>query len=84
MYYLLEFCYFKFTLGGLDEAVRIKNLKREKNGLKMIAEKPLEILSKMAPATPPPNPVDLANEIQNAANNTNIKKNKKVRLLIKH
>jgi hypothetical protein len=60
----------------------MKNLKRDQLGLKVITENTLEILSKMTPATPPPNPVDLANEIQNAANNLSIKKNKKVRLKI--
>jgi hypothetical protein len=60
----------------------LKNLAREKHGLPVISENPVEILSKMTPCTPPMNPVDLANELQNAniTGLNNGKKFKKVSL----
>jgi hypothetical protein len=42
----------------------MKNEFRKKYGLSIIDENPLAILNNLSPATPPPNPVDLANELQ--------------------
>jgi hypothetical protein len=67
-------------LGGLDEAFRLKNELRTKFGLDAIIENPSLILAQMTPATPPPNPVDLVNELQFANPNSSYKR-KKVLLL---
>lgn len=76
---LITFGYFKFTLGGLEDNFKQKNINRLKHGLNAIIENPSEILSKMAPATPPPNPVDVVNDIQNGLAGMNgAKKSKKV------
>jgi hypothetical protein len=51
-------------MGTLDDAFNMKNELRRRFNLPPIAENPSVVLSKMPPATPPPNPIDLANEIQ--------------------
>ncbi len=56
--------YQKFTLGGLDEAFRLKNEQRVKFNLPIIEENPDQVINKMSPATPPPNPSDLTNDMQ--------------------
>ncbi|RNA35377.1 striatin-interacting 2 [Brachionus plicatilis] len=67
-----------FTLGGLDEAFRLKNEYRKLFNLAEIAENPKEIMSQMTPATPPPNPVDIANEIQLNNPNSSYKRKKNI------
>jgi hypothetical protein len=54
----------KLTLGTLDEAFDAKNELRRKFNLPLVDENPSIVLNKMPPATPPPNPLDLANELQ--------------------
>ena len=63
----------------MEDNFKQKNINRQKLGLNAINENPSEILSKMAPATPPPNPVDVVSEIQNGLAGVNgAKKSKKV------
>ncbi|CAF0731843.1 unnamed protein product [Brachionus calyciflorus] len=65
-----------FTLGGLDEAFCLKNNYRKLFNLPIINENPMIILSQMLPATPPPNPVDIANEFQFSNPNSLYKRKK--------
>lgn len=67
----------KFTLGGLDEAFKLKNEQRLNFGLPVITENPAVIINQMSPATPPPNPIDLVNELQ-LVNSSSSYKRKKV------
>lgn len=66
----------KFTLGGLEEAFALKNELRAKLKLDQIKENPSNILAQMTPATPPPNPVDIVNELQFANPNASYKRKK--------
>jgi hypothetical protein len=70
----------KFTLGGIEDAFRLKNELRLKFNLPRITENPSIILSQMHPATPPPNPIDIVNELQFANPNASYKR-KKVNVL---
>ena len=64
------------TLGNMDDAFNMKNELRRKFNLPDISENPSHILNQMSPATPPPNPVDLVNELQfSSANSYKRKKN---------
>jgi hypothetical protein len=58
-----------------------KNSSRDKHGLPLITENPADILSKMTPCTPPMNPVDLVNEIQNS-NTPGLSNGKKLKKVI--
>lgn len=65
------------TLGGTEEAFKLKNELRSKLNLPIINENPMEILNTMAPATPPPNPIDIVNsELQFANPNSSYKRKK--------
>ncbi len=76
---ILNYYYFliQLTLGGLNEALCLRNECRKQYNLPIIVENSLDILNKMPPATPPPNPIDLVNELQNPGMNGS-KKSKKV------
>lgn len=66
----------KLTLGGMDDAFTLKNLYRIKYNLPEITENPSLILNKMTPATPPPNPIDIVNELQLSNPNSSYKRKK--------
>jgi hypothetical protein len=51
-------------MGGIDDAFRLKNEQRLRFNLPPIVENPSVIISNMSPATPPPNPMDLVNDLQ--------------------
>lgn len=66
-----------FTLGGLDEAFKSKNEQRVKFNLPIIDENPTQVINQMSPASPPPNPMDLVNDIQLSNPNSSYNKRKK-------
>lgn len=74
---LLSFYFIQLTLGGLDEAFRLKNEYRKRYNIPLITENSLDIINRMPPATPPPNPIDIVNDLQQSAVN-GTKKSKKV------
>lgn len=63
-------------MGGLDEAFKLKNELRKQFNLPVITENPSIILNQMPPATPPPNPVDIVNELQFTNPNSSYKRKK--------
>lgn len=65
-----------FTLGGLEEAFKLKNDQRLNFGLPLITENPAFIISQMTPASPPPNPIDLVNELQLVNSSSSYKRKK--------
>lgn len=65
-----------FTLGGLDKAFKSKNEQRAKFDLPIIVENPAQVINQMSPATPPPNPIDLVNDLQLANPNSSYKRKK--------
>lgn len=65
-----------FTLGGIEEAFKLKNEQRLKFNLQPIVENPSVIINHMSPATPPPNPIDLVNDLQFANPNSSYKRKK--------
>jgi hypothetical protein len=65
-----------FTLGGLEDAFNLKNEIRLKFNLPFITENPSVILNNMYPATPPPNPVEIVNDLQFANPNSSYKRKK--------
>ena len=69
----------QLTLGGLEAAFKLKNEQRLSYGLPLIVENPAHIINQMSPATPPPNPVDLVNDLQ-FSNPTTAYKRKKVNI----
>ena len=65
-----------FSLGGIEESFKLKNEQRLKFKLVAISENPSVIINQMSPATPPPNPIDLVNDLQFANPNTSYKRKK--------
>lgn len=65
-----------FTLGGLDEAFKTKNEQRIRFNLPIIEENPTYVINQMSPATPPPNPIDLVNDLQFSNPNSSYKRKK--------
>jgi len=63
-------------LGGLEEAFKTKNEQRVKFKLPVIVENPSQVINQMSPATPPPNPIDLVNDLQLANPNSSYKRKK--------
>lgn len=57
----LYLIHLKFTLGGIEEAFKLKNDQRLKFKLEPISENPSVIINQMSPATPPPNPIGKIN-----------------------
>jgi hypothetical protein len=54
----------------------LKNEYRSKFNLPLIDENPGQVINNMTPATPPPNPIDLANDLAFSNSNSSYKRKK--------
>ena len=68
----------KFTLGGVEDAFRMKNELRAAFNLPLITENPSRVINQMSPSNPPPNPIEIVNELQFSNPNVSYNKRKKV------